>query len=150
MNAADKKITKALEYCLTVDVAGCSECPYRKGRNYINRLETDALALINRLDVELEAMRAAASSYKMHYDNLAREIFAEIEKVIGEKYNHYVFGNKELGAEEKDAIINCIDALSACFVELKRKHITPTCRECTYSTGCEEARDGVACDMFES
>lgn len=150
MNETDKKITKALEHCLTVD-AGCSECTYdNKVGNCINRLETDALALINRLDVELEAMRAAASSYKMHYDNLAREIFAEIEKVIGEKYNHYVFGNNELGDEEKDAIINCIDALSACFVELKRKHITPTCRECTYSTGCEEARDGVACDMFES
>lgn len=34
------------------------------------------------LEVELEAMRTAANSYKMHYEGLAREIFAEIEKCV--------------------------------------------------------------------
>jgi len=125
MNETDKKITKALEHCLTVDVAGCSECPYRKGRNCINRLETDALALINRLDVELEAMRGAANSYKMHYDNLAREIFDEIEKALNDIY------------------------FEARFIELKRKYVTPDCRDCRFLVGCETACGGVACDMFD-
>lgn len=31
--------------------------------------------------VELDAMRGAANSYKMHYENLAREIFAEIRNI---------------------------------------------------------------------
>lgn len=35
---------------------------------------------VERLTVELAAMRGAANSYKMHYENLAREIFEEIEK----------------------------------------------------------------------
>ena len=36
---------------------------------------------VERLEVELEAMRCAANSYKIHYENLAREIFEEIKKV---------------------------------------------------------------------
>lgn len=35
---------------------------------------------VERLTVELEAMRTAASSYKMQYEELAGEIFGEIEK----------------------------------------------------------------------
>lgn len=37
---------------------------------------------IMELEVELQAMRGAANSYKMHYENLAREIFEEIENVL--------------------------------------------------------------------
>ena len=37
---------------------------------------------IEGLSVELKAMRGAANSYKMHYENLVREIFEEIEKII--------------------------------------------------------------------
>lgn len=37
-------------------------------------------AEVERLTIELEAMRMAANSYKMHYENLAREIFEEIER----------------------------------------------------------------------
>lgn len=36
---------------------------------------------VERLTIELDAMRGAANSYKMHYENLAKEIFAEIEKL---------------------------------------------------------------------
>lgn len=42
---------------------------------------------VDRLTVELEAMRGSANSYKMHYEKakqeVAREIFEEIEKQIG-------------------------------------------------------------------
>ena len=35
--------------------------------------------MLEEAKVELDAMRGAANSYKMHYENLAREIFEEIE-----------------------------------------------------------------------
>ncbi|MBR2335828.1 MAG: hypothetical protein IKA62_06370 [Clostridia bacterium] len=53
---------------------------------------------------------------------LAEEIFEEIEKVIGDKYNHYVFGNNYLDSIEQDAIINFSDELSDCFEEIKKKY----------------------------
>ena len=43
---------------------------------------------VDRLTVELEAMRTAANSYKMHYENLAREIFEEIEDFIKKQHNY--------------------------------------------------------------
>ena len=39
-------------------------------------------AEVERLTVELQAMLGAANSYKMHYENLAKEIFGEIEKCM--------------------------------------------------------------------
>lgn len=36
---------------------------------------------VEKLTVELDAMRGAANSYKIHYDSIAREIFEEIEKL---------------------------------------------------------------------
>lgn len=46
----------------------------------------EARGEIEKLTVELEAMRGAANSYKMHYENLAREIFEDIERGIAELY----------------------------------------------------------------
>lgn len=37
------------------------------------------------LQVELQAMRGAANSYKMHYESLAMEIFEELDKKIFHK-----------------------------------------------------------------
>lgn len=54
---------------------------------------------------------------------VAREIFEEIEKVIGDKYNHYVFGNNDLDSIEQDAIVNFSDDLSDCFEEIKKKYV---------------------------
>ena len=54
---------------------------------------------------------------------VAREIFEKIEKVVGDKYNRYVFGNNDLGDEEREAIINFSDSLSDCFCELKKKYV---------------------------
>ena len=50
------------------------------------------------------------------------KIFEEIEKIIDEKYNHYVFGDNDLDSIEQDAIINFSDDLSDCFAELKKKY----------------------------
>lgn len=60
--------------------------------------------------------------YGEGYKNCAWEIFEEIERVIGEKYNHYVFGNNDLDSIEQDAIINFSDSLTDCFTKLKKKY----------------------------
>lgn len=58
-------------------------------------------AEIERLTIDLEAMRGAANSYKMHYEKakseVAREIFAEIEQIIeNSKYQQLTpFGTEE-------------------------------------------------------
>lgn len=83
----------------------------------------------------IEALRDEARRYERYYFNheydkliaeakteVAREIFAEIERVIGNKYNHYVFGNNDLDSIEQDAIINFSDTLSDEFSELKKKY----------------------------
>lgn len=80
-----------------------------------------------RLKIELAAMRGAANSYKTEVKRLEEESqrFADIGKMyreikaeavrefakktdemITEIYNNHIFGNNDLGAEEKDAIIN--------------------------------------------
>lgn len=76
------------------------------------------------LEIELEAMRGAANSYKMHYENLVREIFEEIEKIIDEKYNRFVFKSQPFDADEEiEAIINYSDCISDGIAELKKKYI---------------------------
>ena len=83
----DNDVIKALECCKSV-VGNCINCPYEVNDCFsedgTNLLIRDALDLINRrneeinaLTVELQAMRGAANSYKMHYENAQ----AEIEKL---------------------------------------------------------------------
>lgn len=55
---------------------------------------------IERLTVELEAMRTAANSYKMHYENLAKEIFEEIESIGGVCNGAFLF-NTEIAELKK-------------------------------------------------
>ncbi len=45
----DNEIIKALENCRSVDIGECRDCPYKYDSNCINELESDALALIDRL-----------------------------------------------------------------------------------------------------
>ena len=60
--------------------------------------------------------------YKDGGTDVAREIFAEIEKVIGDKYESYVLDNNDLDSIEQDAIINFSDELSDSFEEIKKKY----------------------------
>lgn len=75
----DNDIIKALELCID-DECRCGECPYfgiaSDGVSCGKEHGIDMLNLINRqkaeierLDIELQAMRTAANSYKMHYEN---------------------------------------------------------------------------------
>ncbi len=79
------------------------------------------------LTIELEAMRCAANSYKMHYENLAREIFEEIEKEIEEalKSNYKVLPQFEASEELYHNVHGKISALCGIdgFIEeLKKKY----------------------------
>lgn len=53
---------------------------------------------------------------------VAREIFEEIEKVIGNKYEYYVFDNMDIEGVEQDAIITFADTMKRHFDELKKKY----------------------------
>jgi len=53
---------------------------------------------------------------------VAREIFEEIEKVIGNKYDYYVFDNRDIEGIEQDAIIAFADAMKKHFTKLKKKY----------------------------
>ena len=84
----DKKLTygeivKALECCKS-DTALCTECPYYKIGECIEKMCADSIDQINRqktenenLKVENQSLRSAANSLKMHYE----EAQAEIERL---------------------------------------------------------------------
>lgn len=62
--------------------------------------------MLEETKIELEVMRGAANSYKMHYENLARKIFMDIDRVV-EKYS--------MGDIEYPAFLNII-------AEFKKKY----------------------------
>lgn len=64
-----EQIIKALECCSKDD---CDNCLNNFGNCYSN-LAKYALTLIKELTVELDAMRGAANSYKMHNERLTEE-----------------------------------------------------------------------------
>lgn len=77
---------------------------------------------IERLNIYLNTFGLALKNLEKERREVAREIFEEIEKIIDEKYNHYVFGNNDLDSIEQDAIINFSDSISECFTQLKNKY----------------------------
>ncbi len=54
--------------------------------------------------------------------NIATNIFEEIEKVLSEKYELYVFDNRDIEGIEQDAIIDFADTMKRHFAELKKKY----------------------------
>ena len=107
-NAEVKNYMKVAEYQQSLSV---------KRYHEIKRLKED----IERLEKTLDEYEET-SGLKQAKAEVAREIFEEIERVVGEKYNHYVFGNSDLDSTDQDAIINFSDTLSDCFAELKKKY----------------------------
>ena len=75
---------------------GDTECPMSKLQDLENKIEDGVLVKAS---------------------DVAREIFAEIEKVIGDKYECYVFDNINIEGVEQDAIIAFVDAMSNHFAE---------------------------------
>lgn len=66
-----EKVKTALEWCIQSE--SCEYCEYNSGNVDVCPIKSDALALIKELTVELEAMRTAANSYKMHNEKLTEE-----------------------------------------------------------------------------
>lgn len=114
----DEEIIRALGCCLTVDVKGCGECPYRD-ESCINRIMTDALDLINRqksllelsekglkLSIKIfenweklykiakaEAVKEFAEYLKKYYRHIDKTAGALIEYTIDAKVKEFLEGN---------------------------------------------------------
>lgn len=109
----DEQIAKALECCSGIGDAKCVDCPYYDAERCAEASATDAIDLINRqkaeieeleydrklifdegetwqkkandLQVELDAMRGAANSYKMHYENARAEAIRKFAERLKDK-----------------------------------------------------------------
>ncbi len=91
---------------------------------------------VERVTVEYEAMRGAANSYKMHYEQakaeVAREIFAEIERLC----DAHLYWN------------NCSIIQRDDIAELKKKYIPQECPTCKHMVSCEPNVFG-SCEEYE-
>ena len=111
----DNEIIKALECCATDKMDDCFQCPYdnivyKPGNGgCVNRCRKDALDLINRqkaeierLNVELKAMRGAVYSYKLESERLLQilqqaqsEAIREFAELLKRKIWHSGWCNLE-------------------------------------------------------
>ena len=103
----DNEIIKALECCCGTAHDSCRDCPY-DDIGCEDKLEKDALDLINRqkaeneeLKLELKSMRGAANSYKMHYENAQAEVekFKKIDRLAQKTIDLQTAEIKKLEAE---------------------------------------------------
>ena len=62
-----------------LDEFGCEN--YKPTADVVPKSEAESLTL------ELNAMRGAANSYKMHYNNLAKEIFDKIDSIFRNQFD---------------------------------------------------------------
>lgn len=166
-----EQIIKALECCN--DEGDCSVCPYERAR-FVDELEcteelhADALALIKKLTIELDAMRGAANSYKMHNERLteenerltkANEVYAEIEQ------GYIVTGVKKVQSDTLNDMqtrfamhfgtYRPTDEVKVTEVFKLLKKISgemlyeeEECPSCKHFVGCE-CFDGETCDLYE-
>lgn len=114
-----EQIIKALELHSQKMQPCLADCPYGGLHNCESDMAQDALSLINELTVELDAMRGAANSYKMHYEKLTEEnerlrannlTFAHgVEKVAA---NYYNLGCTDTVRKMKESIIEKACSLS--------------------------------------
>lgn len=91
----DNEIIKSMQ-CVMGNEMNCSECTYQKVLPFPScrmMCAKNALDLINRqkeeierLNIELQSMRNAANSYKMHYETAKSEAIKEFCEKRGIKY----------------------------------------------------------------
>lgn len=96
----------------------------------------------------MDTHTATEIAYKNGYAKAVEDIFSEIEQVIGEKYERYVFDNRDIEGVRQDAIIEFADCMQKHFAELKKKYIPDDCRKCKHFVGCE-CFDGKTCDIYD-
>lgn len=82
----DDEIIEGLKSCSCVTgVLNCEKCPYYAEEECVKKQCTDIIDLIKRqrseiekLNIDLDAMRCAANSFKMHYDEAKSEAVWDI------------------------------------------------------------------------
>ena len=98
----DNEIIEGLRHCGKIEnCLQCGECPYFREVDCVEKNTNDVLDLINRkqsdidrLEIELQAMRGAANSYKMQNERLLK---------IAKAMHTWIFlhtGNEEKAYEE--------------------------------------------------
>ena len=104
----DNEIINALE-CCTTKGAKCSDCPAFKkvDRSDCKKYFRGAIDLINlqkaeieRLNIELQSMRSAANSYKMHYETVKSETIKEFAERFAKALSE--FDMSSVGLPEYD------------------------------------------------
>ena len=130
-----KAIKMAVDSCPTADVVPQSEVErLNKELDELAEEHSDLIVekdelfdIAEKQKIELEAMRGAANSYKMHYENLAREIFEEIEKIYNAEYKFYSKQYRKCndpdGQSHLDGELTGIELLGEKIAELKKKYI---------------------------
>ena len=112
----DNEIIKALECCAKNEWNCDDNCPFFKkcsktlmaksSLNIINRQKAE----VERLNIELQSMRSAANSYKMHYETEKSEAIIEFAEMLK---NCFAISGDYLD------IINIIDNLVKEMTEVK-------------------------------
>ena len=125
----DEQIIKALE-CCTQNV-GCNGCPfvnstdikYRGGYACAETMRKSALNLINRqkeeierLNIELQFMRNASNSYKIHYETTKSEAIKE----FAERLKIFIIPQKADGYTREIVLKRDIDNLVKEMTEVDR------------------------------
>lgn len=130
----DKDIIKSLRKH-TTDL--CSNCKVEKTtlcNECICEIERNALDLINRQQAEIERLTINMNAFglgvkreKERADQIKSKAIKELAKktneMITEIYNKHIFGNNDLEAEEKDAIINFSDDVVIGFDNLVKETV---------------------------
>ena len=103
--------------CVIGNEVSCSECTYQKALPFPScrrMCAKNALDLINRqkeeidrLNIELQSMRSAANSYKMHYETAASEAIKE----FAERLKHFIIPQKADGYTREIVLKRDIDNL---------------------------------------
>ena len=103
----NEAIKKALAYCGSID-KDCENCVFCDEKGCEDMLKRVAIGLIERqgaeierLTVELDGMRGAATSLKMHYENARQEIERLKDYNTGVAFKHYFDGIKEFAERLK-------------------------------------------------
>ena len=110
----DNEIIKAMQCVIGNDVK-CSDCTYQKVLPFPScrmMCAKNALDLINRqkeeidrLNIELQSMRSAANSYKMHYETAKSESIKEfIDKLKNRVVNKYEYTDIRVFKEIDDLV----------------------------------------------
>lgn len=143
MKYTDADIEKALKCC--ANKKRCHDCPFcRTSREpcYIT-LAREAASLLARRDAEIERLKELLNGWKTEAYKVADEkdelYFNAVERVktakaeaikefaeragvmITEVYNKHIFGENDLEAEEKDAIINFSDDITGGLDDLEKE-----------------------------